>query len=76
MRFEVGKVYEAYNCEISPVMIIRRAEKTVWVNNGFATWGMRIDHDEKGNEVAVDKSVPRKWRFAFTYSSALERKTV
>ena len=72
--FETGKTYEAYDCGISPVLVVRRTLKTIWVNNGFVAWAMRIDHDGNGNEVAVDKSVPRKWHFAFTYSSVLERK--
>ena len=62
-QFEVGKTYEAYDCGIDPVKVLRRMPKTLEVTNGFATWRMRIDHDWKGNEVVVDKSVPRRHRY-------------
>lgn len=70
--FEVGKEYEAYDSGLDSIKIIQRTPKTVKVTNGFVEWRMRIDHDGNGNEVVTDKSVPRKWRYAFTYSSNLE----
>lgn len=70
--FEVGKSYEANDPGYDPITITKRTEKTVWVNNGSASWKMRINHDNNGNEFVTDSSVPPKWREAFTYSAKWE----
>ena len=72
--FEEGKNYEAYDCGLDPITVIRRTPKMILVTNGFSQWRMRLDTDGEGNEVVTDKSVPRKWRYCFTYSSKLERR--
>ena len=68
-RFEVGKQYEPYQTEFEAVTVIRRTEKTVRVRTSQAEWSMRIKTDADGNEYAVDSTVPRKWRDAFTYTA-------
>lgn len=68
-RFETGHLYEGYAREYDPIRILRRTEKTMWVTNGRNSWKMRIRTDENGNEYAVDSSVPREWRDAFTYDA-------
>ena len=72
-KFEVGKTYEPYQDEFDAITIIRRTDKTVWVNNGQCEWRMRIKHDWDGNEYVVDSSVGSKWRDAFTFSAEWER---
>ena len=72
--FEVGKSYEAYDTGYSPITILRRTDKTVWVTNGSVQWKMRIRTDRSGNEIVTDSSVPPKWRDAFTYNSKWEYK--
>lgn len=70
-KFEVGKFYEPYGSEFQPILITRRTDKTIWVQNedGGCAWRMRIKHDNDGNEYAVDSVLPKKWRDAFTYSA-------
>lgn len=65
--FEVGKEYFPYAPEFEPITVKRRTEKTIWVDNCQVEWSMRIKRDKDGNEFAVDSSVPRNWRDAFTY---------
>lgn len=72
-QFEVGKTYGAYDAVISPVTVIKRMPKTIQVTNGSVNWRMRIGYDSEGNECMVDRKAPRKWHYAFTYSSKLER---
>lgn len=69
-KFEVGKEYEPYQTELGPVRVIRRTEKTIWVEKVLsygASWSMRIRIDADGNEYAIDTIVPKKWRDACTY---------
>ena len=68
-RFEVGKQYEPYQTEYEAITVIRRTEKTIWVKHSQAEWMMRIRVDADGNEYAVDSTVPKKWRDAFTYTA-------
>ena len=67
--FEIGKQYRPYQAEFDPITVLRRTDKTIWVDNGQTKWAMRIKRDENGNEYAVDSSVPMNWRDAFTYSA-------
>lgn len=71
MKFEVGKEYEPYQREYGSVKVIRRTDRTIWVEKheswGDHRWFMRIKRDADGNEYAVDSKVPYKWRDAFTY---------
>lgn len=68
-RFEVGKQYEPYQAEFEAVTVIRRTKKTIWVKHSQPVWSMRIKTDADGNEYAVDSTVPKKWRDAFTYTA-------
>lgn len=68
--FEVGKYYEANDPGYDPIKILRRTDKTVWVDNGQSKWRMRIKYDRNGNEMVTDSSVPSKWRDAFTYKAS------
>lgn len=70
--FEVGKTYKANNRFVSPVKVLKRMPKTLEVTDGFMTWRMRINHDEKGNEVVVNKFTARGFRYSFTYSAEWE----
>lgn len=67
--FEVGKQYAPYAAEFGFILIKRRTEKTIWVDNGQTEWRMRIRRDNNGNEYAVDSCVPKKWMDAFTYQA-------
>jgi hypothetical protein len=70
MSFEVGKEYECNDCGISNIKVLKRTEKTLWVENDVhSQWRMRIREDEHGYEYVTDSTVPRKWREAFTYSA-------
>ena len=71
-RFEVGKRYDPYGNEFEPILILRRTEKTVWVDNGEVKLRMRIKKDANGDEYVVDSCVPEKWRYAFTYMAKYE----
>lgn len=66
-KFVVNREYSPYQSEYEPIIIMRRTEKTIWVSNRSCAWLMRIKRDKDGNEFAVDSSVPKKWRDAFTY---------
>ena len=74
-KFEVGKEYDPYQREFDPVKVIKRTEKTIWVQKDEITWMMRIKHDAERNEYAVDSKVPHKWRDAFVYSALWEKET-
>ena len=65
--FEVGKEYFPYDAGFDPIVVLRRTEKTIWVDKDGIKWRMRIKRDAVGNEYAVDSCVPYKWRDAFTY---------
>ena len=66
-RFKVGKSYEPYGCGFDPIKVIRRTEKTIWVDNGTNQWRMRVKTNMAGDEYVVDSVVPVRWRDAFTY---------
>ena len=68
-RFIVGKRYESYDSSFDTIVILKRTDKTIWVDKDGVRWMMRIRKDHEGNEFAVDSSVPPKWRYAFTYSA-------
>ena len=68
-RFEVGRSYRPYAFEFDPITVLRRTEKTIWVDNGQTKWRMRVQQDADGNEFVVDSAVPKRWRDAFTYSA-------
>ena len=70
--FEVGKFYQPYDGGFFPIKILKRTEKTIWVDKDGVRWKMRIRKDTNGNEFAVDSSVPPKWRDAFMYSASWE----
>ena len=72
MKFEVGKYYYCTDCGFDPIAILKRTDKSIWVDNGCSTWCMRIKHDEDGNEFAVDSSSPSRWRGVFTYCADRE----
>ena len=71
-QFEAGKFYESYQAEYEPILVTRRTEKTIFVKNTTAEWKMKVRLDSNGNEYAIDTSVPKKWRDAFTYSPEWE----
>ena len=70
--FEIGKSYESLDSGYQPIRILKRTEKTIWVENECCKWMMRVKHDDKGNEFVVDSCLPRKWREAFMYSALWE----
>lgn len=68
-RFEAGKEYEPYQCEFGAVKVLRRTEKTIFVEKEGVEFRMKIRTDTDGNEYAIDSTVPKKWRDAFTYTA-------
>ena len=68
--FEVGKSYEANDPGYNPITVLRRTDKTIWVDNDQSKWRMRISHDADGNEMVTDSSVPYRWRDALTYKAS------
>ena len=68
-KFEVGRSYEANEWGYDPIKILKRTDKTVWVDNGQARWKMRVKLDKNGNEFVTDSSVPPSWRFLHTYQA-------
>lgn len=73
-QFKVGSAYEACEIGLDPITITIRTAKTIYVTNGMTSWGMRIDYDKDGNEIAIDKSVPKRYRDLYTYCARLEVK--
>lgn len=67
--FEVGKSYYPEDRGFDPVEVIKRTDKSIKVKNWNvgSIWWMRIKKDSEGNEICIDSSMPKKWRFAFTY---------
>ena len=68
--FEVGKMYEANDPGIEPIIILKRTEQFIWVKNYLIgnSWRMRIKHDNRGDEILVDSSGQSKWyKEAHTY---------
>ena len=73
--FEVGKSYWSYDSGFTPITILKRTEKTVWVAVSETNrWMMRIRHDENGNEYVTDSKAGANWRDEFTYSAIREVK--
>lgn len=68
-KFEVGKVYEPCESGLTPIRVIRRTDKTIWVEHadGGARWMMRIKHFYDGTEFAVDSTMPRRYKDSVTY---------
>lgn len=72
-RFEVGKRYAPYGCGYDPIKVVRRTEKTIWVEDSTnVQWSMRVRIAKDGNEYAIDCTVPNKWRDEFTYFATEE----
>lgn len=68
--FKVGKQYRPYQTEYKAIKVIRRTEKTIWAEDtDGVTFNMRVRIDANGNEYAVDGSVPKAWRDAYTYEA-------
>lgn len=61
-RFEVGKKYYWVDSGYDPIEVVRRTEKTVWVNNGNHTWATRIKRNVYGHEYIIDTGVSAKHR--------------
>ena len=71
--FEVGKAYETNDPGRGCITILKRTEKTVWVENWSGSkWAMRVKTDDQGDEFVCDSSVPPSWRDTFTYSARWE----
>ena len=68
-KFEVGKTYEWYQREYDPIKVIGRTKCFVIVQNSCSTWRMKVKTDVSGDEYAVDSSVPKTCRDAFTVSA-------
>lgn len=68
--FIVGKKYRPYQREFTPAKVIRRTSATIFCEdvNGVK-FSMRVRKDADGNEYAVDCSVPKAWRDAYTYNA-------
>ena len=67
-KFEIGKSYYCEDKGFDPIKVIRRTEKTIWVENSVEhRWAMRIRTTEKGIEYVTDSCVPLRWRQVFTY---------
>ena len=71
--FEVGKTYEPADMGFDRIIVTRRTEKTVWVDNGISQWMMRVRKDENGNEWCRDSKAGR-WADAFVYKAEWEGK--
>ena len=73
-KFEVGKNYEWYQREYGGFTVIRRTSRTITVTNNYSTWKMYTLINDNGDEFVMDRSVPQKWRWAFTCSANREAK--
>lgn len=71
-KFTVGKSYRAYGFGIDPITVVRRTAQYVTVSNGYSEWRMKVRHNEQGNEILADSTVPAKWYSEFVYSAGLE----
>ena len=69
MKFVVGESYYPYDRSFSPITVLKRTAKTIFVTNGDSEWRMRIKTDRNGNEYATDSSVPADWQDVFTYTA-------
>lgn len=67
--FEVGKSYYCNDSGFNPITVIRRTDKTIWVDNTENKWRMRIKHDINGNEYVCDSLAPHGYRDIFTYTA-------
>ena len=74
--FEVGKMYRWADGAWDSVRVVARTEKTVTVRcemcDNHAKWRMLIRHDDEGNEIAIDSSVPKKYRSGRTCNAKWE----
>ena len=69
-RFEVGKKYYPYQREYGAVKVVRRSDYYIWCKNSSGvTFRMKIRYEINGDEYAIDSTVPKKWRDAFTYEA-------
>ena len=60
--FEVGKSYEFSDPMWDPITVVRRTDKTIFVEAGRAKWSMRVKRDDRGDEYVTDSSAPRRVR--------------
>lgn len=71
-KFLEGKRYEANDCGLSPILILKRTAKMCLVRNENGTeWRMMIKQ-VGDTEIMIDSSVPQKWRGAYTYNAKFE----
>ena len=69
-QFQVDHFYLANESSFGGVTVERRTDRTIFVvNHNGVKFRMRIKVYKNGNEYAVDSSVPKKWRIAFTYEA-------
>lgn len=74
-RFEVGKMYGAWDAAVPPVKVIKRTAKMCLVEDTELgnQWRMMIKSYD-GSEEMTDTSVPEGWRECYTYSTRFEQK--
>ena len=70
--FQVGKSYEASDPGIDPIKILKRTDKMIYVDNGQSKWKMKLRHDNRGDEMLTDSSVPSRYRDIYTYNARWE----
>ena len=63
-QFEVGKLYRRNDSGFPFVRVMKRTEKTIWVEDTWThhSWSMRVRHWYDGGEYAVDYLVPKPYR--------------
>lgn len=64
-RFEAGKYYQSVEIGFDPLKVVRRTEKTVWVENMYGrVWAWRV-HTDKDSEYVYDRFFGEPWECAY-----------
>ena len=71
-RFAVGRSYKANGWALDPAFILSRSERLLCVESKGRQWFMRVDKDENGDEIAVDRTMPEGLSWHYTYKAQYE----
>ena len=77
MRFEIGKLYKAWDEATPAIKVIKRTAKTITVQGtDFQEddiWTMRVKEHDNGDEWVHDSRYPDSWGDVLTYEANEER---
>ena len=73
-KFEVGKVYGAYESGIDPIRVLKRTDRMCLVTNGHKPWRMLIRQDGAEDECMYESHVSKLAQEMYRWSTKFEEK--